>query len=162
MISNGAFDKNDVRSVKSVVGIKVIDAELITTNIHISSDAVSFMRFLFSNFSITDKPSGVAAFESPNRFAVILIEIAPAVSVFLSIVGKSQATNGERSFCTFFAKPERSAISNSPVQRHIIPSKEITNVMAFEQPSKTLFVTSSVVPAKKEKTYDTIIINTQM
>ena len=87
IISNGADELNDALNVRRVVGIKVIDAVFITTNIHISSDAVSDRWFCVSNLSIAEIPRGVAALESPKRFAVILIDIAPAISEFLHALG---------------------------------------------------------------------------
>ena len=90
IISNGATELKAARMVKRVVGISVIEAVLMTTNIHISSDAVSFIRLRFSSFSIAASPKGVAALDNPKRFAVMLIDIAPATSEFLQTEGKSQ------------------------------------------------------------------------
>lgn len=88
IISNGADELNDALNVRRVVGIRVTDAVFITTNIHISSDAVSDRLFCASNFSIAEIPRGVAALDNPKRFAVMLIDIAPAISGFLYTFGK--------------------------------------------------------------------------
>ena len=140
-----------VLKVRRVVGINVIDAVFINTNMHMSSEAVSFIKFSCSSFSIAARPNGVAAFDSPRRLAVMLIDIAPAVSEFFFTFEKRSEIKGEINLCIFFVSPEFCAICKSPVQRHIIPSREITRDTALWHPSKILFVTSSVVPVKKEK-----------
>ena len=46
MMPKGSVDPTAARMVITVVGIKVMEAVLITTNIHISSDAMSFFGLI--------------------------------------------------------------------------------------------------------------------
>lgn len=149
-ISNGEAEPAAVRRVKRVVGISVIDAEFITTNIHISSDAASGFKLRSFNLFIAARPSGVAAFERPKRFAVILMAIALFASHPSGSEGNKKLVIGERSFSIFLVIPDFCAISNNPVHRHIMPSNDITVSTAFSAPEKAAVVTASVVPAKIE------------
>lgn len=57
-----------------MVGISCIDAVFIKTNVTMLSVAVS-SRLCFFNSPIALIPSGVAALPSPNRLALMFIEI---------------------------------------------------------------------------------------
>ena len=150
IISKGAAEPAAVRRVSRVVGISVIDAVLMTTNMHMSSVATPGVRLRASSLFMAARPKGVAAFERPKRFAVILITMALFASEPSGREGNRILVMGESKRSIFLVIPACSATSNSPVHRHIMPMRDITIWVALSAPENTLAVTASVVPAKKE------------
>lgn len=146
----GAMDPAALRNVSSVVGMSVMEAVLMTTNIHMLSVAVSGERFCFCSFSMAESPRGVAALESPKRFAVILITMACRALLPSGSEGNKKRINGESKRSIFAVMPASSATDKSPVHRHIIPKRDNTSSTAFSVPLNTAAVTASVVPAKNE------------
>src|ERR1044071_374516 len=77
MMSVG-FDEPIVRRIAmTVAGTSVSAVVLIVRNMHIAFVAVPATGLSLFSSSIALRPSGVAAFERPRKFAVMFITIAP-------------------------------------------------------------------------------------
>src|SRR5438067_280640 len=78
MIMSVGFDEPSVRRIAiTVAGTSVSAVVLIVRNMHIAFVAVPATGLSLFSSSIALSPSGVAAFESPRKFAVMFITIAP-------------------------------------------------------------------------------------
>src|SRR5437870_9991454 len=77
IISVGFFEPIESLIAITVAGIKVMALVLMVKNMHMAFVAVPAFGLSLFNSSIAFKPSGVAAFESPKKFAAMFESIAP-------------------------------------------------------------------------------------
>ena len=106
-----------------------MEAEFITANIHIESDA-DFPSEYRDRLLIALSPRGVAALPIPKKFAVIFIATAPQTSLSFFASGIRKPIRGLNTMAMIFTSPLFSAIFIIPVQKQIFPIKLRTNVVA--------------------------------
>jgi hypothetical protein len=146
VISEGAEDPASLLIAITVAGMSWIADVFKTRNIHIASEAVSFLAFTFCNSSMAFIPSGVAALPSPMKFAARFITMAPmALSLPLSL-GKNSLNTGLAIFAMTFIRPPFSIIFINPDQRHMIPSSPTASSTALPADVYAACVTSSTLP----------------
>ena len=123
-ISSGFVDSWFARIVATVVGINRNAAEFITTNKTILLLGVDLPIFSFESFFIASIPIGVAAFDKPNKFDVILRQIGSIASLFLFNPLNIRQSIGVKSFEQVFDKPDFSAIFINPFHKQNVPKSE--------------------------------------
>ena len=147
----GLFDPIEFLIANTVVGMSCSDAVLITINIAIEFETLSFFVFCFCKDFITFSPIGVAAFPSPKMFATIFIAISLFTSSFLFISGNKNFITGYNSFVSFSIKLVFVAICIIPFHKHIVPSKFIVKFIALSVLSNTDEFNLSKLPEKIAK-----------
>ena len=140
-MSKGEAHPSAARTVATVVGMSWMEAVLHTTSIHMASEAVPGLRRPI--FLAASMPSGVAAFPSPSRLADTLAAMLSMISRSRAVWGKISPSTGRSSRDSFSARPERRMISITPVQRHIIPAREIHSSIAPWAPSTAAAATAA-------------------
>lgn len=143
-------------STATVVGISCIEQVFKTTKVIILSVAVSLCKEDFCSFSIAFSPNGVAAFPSPKKFADIFIVIASVSSLDKFL--KRSFVMGLKNRLKISVNPDDFATCIIPLQKHIIPSKEIDKSTADFEFSIKEFVNSSGLPVIIEQKTEIIII----
>ena len=113
--------------------------------------------YCFSSF-IAVMPSGVAAFPSPSRFAVMFMEIACIAFDSLGIDGNRRRVSGESALARSLVKPERSAIFINPLHRQMLPSRVSINSTACWHSFSAALETSSIVRLNIAKMVERITI----
>lgn len=150
IISSGFADPWFARIDATVVGISLNAAEFITTNKTILLLGVDLPVFSFANFLIASIPIGVAAFDSPNRFDVILRLIGKMASLVLFNPLKSLQRTGEVNFANAWDSPDFSATFINPFHRQNVPKREKHKSTAVFPLVIILFDSSFAVPLNTE------------
>ena len=132
-ISVGEAEPYSCLKSATVVGTRCMQAVFITTNLAISSLAVSFLGLSACSLLMASKPNGVAAFPRPRIFAVIFIAIASRVLSSFSR-GNNSFKRGESNLQRALVNPLSSAICIRPFQRQIIPISLILRLIASVPP----------------------------
>src|ERR1043165_2232060 len=110
IISVGVFDPSERRMAITVAGIKVMALVLIVRNMHMAFVAVPAFGFNLFNSSIAFNPNGVAALESPRKFAAIFDSIAPIAGCSGGTSGNNLTISGLANFASKVINPAASAI----------------------------------------------------
>ena len=124
IISNGFADPWFARIPATVEGISLNAAEFITTNKTILLLGVDLPEFSFASFFIASMPIGVAAFDNPNKFDVILRLIGKIASLFLFNPLKILQRMGAVIFANVCDNPDFSAIFIKPFHKQNVPKRE--------------------------------------
>ena len=96
--------------------------------------------------STARSPSGVAALDSPSRFAVTLALTSSMASLSFAALPNSGRSRGVSAWDSFSANPEARITSITPLQKHIRPAMLMANVTASDAPVPTAAVTASNRP----------------
>ncbi len=126
--------------------------------------ALAFSLSVFSscNLRIASSPSGVAALPRPSILAVTFIEIAFAVPPFISMRGKTIFSSGDKMRQITEVSPDFSAISISPLHKHIVPARRMHKFTASEALEIIAPESKSVLLAKNDEITAKTIIPAQI
>src|ERR1017187_5959631 len=105
MMSVGLAEPRVSRIAITVAGTSVSAVVLIVRNMHIAFVAVPATGFSLLSSSIAFNPSGVAAFESPRKFAVMFITIAPMAGWSGGTSGKTRVMIGLTTLASNITRP---------------------------------------------------------
>ena len=155
--SKGCAEPKLFLRAATVVGMSWIDAVFISTKVSMLSEAVSDGQRFFSSL-IACSPSGVAAFPSPSRFALIFIEIKRNASDSGSTSGYSRLSSGAHSRESLSISPQSFAIRIKPDHMHSMPQIDSSSVTASPAQVITASPSASAEPLKKENTTETAIM----
>src|SRR5581483_1752803 len=148
IMSVGFAEPSVSRIAMTVAGTSVSAVVLIVRNMHIAFVAVPATGFNLFSSSIALRPSGVAAFESPRKFAVMFITMAP-------IAGWSGGTSGNTRTITGFTIFDKSRTSPAASAIFIIPSQSAITPMSPIASSTAVFaifkIPSSATLARMRK-----------
>ena len=120
-----------------LIGMMMRPEVLITRNIIIGLEAVSFFGFNSCNSFIAFSPNGVAALSSPSILADIFIKIEPNTGCPLGISGNNRQSTGLR-------KHARALISPLFSPTFMIPSQRANTPVSPNEISKAVFDESNV------------------
>lgn len=121
----------------SVVGIISIDEHPRTAKVIMSSLAVSELGLTLSIFSIALIARGVAAFPTPNMFALTDAVISSIPTPVRDASGNANFISGDKSFDNLRISPASDNTFITPHHRHMIPSSESVTSTDLAAPSIT-------------------------
>ncbi len=98
-----------------------------TTKVTIAWLAAGARRFSFSSSFMAARPRGVAALPSPKRLAAMFMEMAFMAGLSSESSRKRKRVIGRNIRLMASVRPLRSATRITPLQRQMVPVREITS-----------------------------------
>lgn len=150
---NGSSEPAACLRVTTVVGKREKGAQERAVSMIMSSVAFPLFTNL-SIFSKADSAKGVAAFPTPKTLAEMQDVISSFPQFLLKASGKSLDSIGEKSFAKKETPPAAVSTLRTPLQRHIIPHREMTVETAEDAPSSAAGARAERFPVNAAKTTD--------
>lgn len=150
---NGSSEPAACLKVTTVVGKTENGAQDRAVSMIMSSVAFPLFTNL-SVFSKADSANGVAAFPTPKTLAAMQEVISSFPQFLLKASGKSLDSIGENNFAKKETPPAAVSTRRMPLQRHIIPQREMTVSTAEEAPSSAAGARAERFPVNAADTTD--------